>query len=42
LDDLAKVSLVIRDGYVEVQDGRLFVPRHVPVKMPEEKASSSK
>ena len=35
LDDLAKVSLVIRDGYIEVQDGRVYVPRHVPVKMPD-------
>jgi imidazolonepropionase-like amidohydrolase len=40
LDDLTKVSLVIRDGYIEVQDGRLFVPRHVPVKMPEEGAKA--
>jgi imidazolonepropionase-like amidohydrolase len=38
LDDLAKVNLVIRDGYIEVQDGRLYVPRHVPVRMPEENA----
>lgn len=36
LDDLTKVSLVIRDGYIEVQDGRVYVPRHVPVKMPDE------
>lgn len=35
LDDLTKVSLVIRDGYIEVQDGRVYVPRHVPVKMPD-------
>jgi|HubBroStandDraft_1064217.scaffolds.fasta_scaffold29207_2 imidazolonepropionase-like amidohydrolase len=41
LDDLAKVSLVIRDGYVEVQDGRLYVPRHVPVRMPEENAKAA-
>jgi hypothetical protein len=38
LDDLTKVSLVIRDGYVEVENGRLFVPRHVPMPMPEENA----
>lgn len=38
LDDLTKVNLVIRDGYLEVQDGRLYVPRHVPVRMPEENA----
>jgi imidazolonepropionase-like amidohydrolase len=36
LDDLAKVKLVIRDGYIEVQDGRLYIPRHVPVNMPDE------
>ena len=38
LDDLTKVNLVIRDGYIEVENGRLFVPRHVPVPMPEENA----
>ena len=30
LDDLANVDLVIRDGYVVVEDGRVFIPRHVP------------
>ena len=34
LDDLAKVDLVIRDGWVVVQDGRIVVPRHVPVAAP--------
>ncbi len=29
LDDLANVDLVIRDGYIVVMDGRVFVPRHV-------------
>ena len=28
LDDLAKVDLVIRDGYLVVQDGHVVVPRH--------------
>jgi imidazolonepropionase-like amidohydrolase len=41
LDDLAKVSLVIRDGYIEVENGRLYVPRHVPVRMPEENAKAT-
>jgi len=40
LDDLAKVNLVIRDGYIQVQDGRLFVPRHLAVPMPEEGAKT--
>jgi imidazolonepropionase-like amidohydrolase len=30
LDDLAKVELVIRDGHIVIDDGRIFVPRHVP------------
>lgn len=34
LDDVAKVDLVIRDGYVQVKHGQIFVPRHVPVPMP--------
>jgi imidazolonepropionase-like amidohydrolase len=34
LDDLVNVSLVIRDGYVEIDHGRLNLPRHVPTAMP--------
>ncbi len=34
LDDLAKVALVVRDGYIVVDQGRLNVPRHVPLPMP--------
>ncbi len=30
LDDLANTDLVVRDGYIVVRDGRVFVPRHVP------------
>lgn len=30
LDDLARVDLVIRDGRIQVRDGRIFQPRHVP------------
>jgi len=31
LDDLAKVDLVIRDGFVIVQGGQVVIPRHVPL-----------
>jgi imidazolonepropionase-like amidohydrolase len=34
LEDLARVSLVIRDGEVVVENGRIYVPRHVPVPEP--------
>ncbi|OLC97891.1 MAG: hypothetical protein AUH86_06610 [Acidobacteria bacterium 13_1_40CM_4_58_4] len=37
LDDLAKVDLVIRDGYSVVQGGRVVIPRHA-VAQPAEKA----
>ena len=37
LDDLAKVYLVVRDGYVVVDQGHLNVPRHVPTSMPQER-----
>jgi imidazolonepropionase-like amidohydrolase len=30
LDDLTKVTTVIRDGYVVVQNGAVSIPRHVP------------
>jgi imidazolonepropionase-like amidohydrolase len=30
LDDLAKVDLVFKDGYLLVEGGRLSVPRHAP------------
>ena len=30
LDDLANTDLVIRNGYIVVKDGRIFVPLHVP------------
>ena len=29
LDDLANTDLVIRDGYIVVKDGEIFIPRHV-------------
>jgi imidazolonepropionase-like amidohydrolase len=34
LDDLAKVDLVIRDGFTVVQGGKLAVPRHVAATAP--------
>jgi imidazolonepropionase-like amidohydrolase len=37
LDDLAKVDMVIRDGYVMVDHGQLDIPRHVPEPMPKGK-----
>ena len=37
LDDLAKVDLVIRDGYSVVQGGRVVIPRHA-VAQPAKKA----
>jgi imidazolonepropionase-like amidohydrolase len=30
LEDLAHVDMVVRDGYIVVKDGRVFIPRHVP------------
>ncbi|MGA2096169.1 MAG: amidohydrolase family protein [Candidatus Acidiferrum sp.] len=35
LDDIAKVDLVIRNGYITVKHGQIFVPRHLPVPMPQ-------
>lgn len=35
LDDLAKVDIVIRDGYLIVQGGTVVIPRHVPVVPPQ-------
>jgi imidazolonepropionase-like amidohydrolase len=34
LEDLTKVSLVVRDGWVVVDQGHISVPRHVPMPMP--------
>lgn len=34
LDDLAKVDVVVRDGRVQVQGGRIVTPRHEPVPPP--------
>jgi imidazolonepropionase-like amidohydrolase len=37
LDDLAKVDIVIRDGYLVVKGGDVVIPRHVPVTPPQPK-----
>jgi imidazolonepropionase-like amidohydrolase len=33
LDDLAKLTLVIRDGYIQVEDRQLHAPVHSPLPM---------
>ncbi len=38
LDDLAKLDLVIRDGYLVVQGGQVVIPRHASVVPPTPKA----
>ena len=35
LRDLENVRFVIRDGEVVVEDGRVLIPRHVPVPEPQ-------
>ncbi|HUX06060.1 MAG TPA: amidohydrolase family protein [Acidobacteriota bacterium] len=37
LDDLKNVEMVLRDGYVVVKEGRVFIPRHVQLDPPEPK-----
>jgi imidazolonepropionase-like amidohydrolase len=37
LDDLAKVDIVIRDGYLVVKGGEVVIPRHIPVTPPQAK-----
>jgi hypothetical protein len=34
LRDLENVNIVIRDGYIVVDEGRIFVPRHEQVPEP--------
>ena len=34
LDDLANVDLVIRDGWLVVEGGKVVIPRHVPTAAP--------
>lgn len=40
LDDITRVYVVIRDGHVAVEGGRVIIPRHVPVPMPTPKAAT--
>jgi len=37
LDEMEKVDLVIRDGYVVVENGKVAIPRHVPNALPRRK-----
>lgn len=41
LDDLEKVDLVIRDGRVQVEGGRVIYPRHVPKAPPAPRAAGA-
>ena len=37
LDDISRTHLVIRDGYIVVKDGRIFIPAHDPMaRMPKD------
>jgi imidazolonepropionase-like amidohydrolase len=38
LDDLANVEMVIRDGYIVVREGRVYIPRHTQLETPKPKA----
>jgi imidazolonepropionase-like amidohydrolase len=40
LDDLANVDIVIRDGYLVVEDGHVVIPRHVPLPQPKPKTTT--
>ena len=40
LDDITKVDVVIRNGTVLVENGRVSTPRHVPVPMPKASTTS--
>jgi imidazolonepropionase-like amidohydrolase len=40
LDDITKVDVVIRNGTVVVENGRVSIPRHVPVPMPKVNTTS--
>ena len=41
LDDLARVDIVIRDGHVVVEDGRVVIPRHVTEPVPGKRTDTS-
>lgn len=40
LDDLANVEMVVRDGRIQVEGGRVVYPRHVPMPPPGSRAPS--
>ena len=40
LDDLASVSLVVRDGYVVVVEGQVNIPRHKAIPQPKPRRKS--
>jgi len=40
LDDITKVDVVIRNGTVVVENGRVSIPRHVPLPMPKPNVTS--
>ncbi len=42
LRDLENVQIVIRDGHIVVRDGRVYIPRHVPVPEPTPRESSDR
>ena len=42
LDDLAKVDIVIRDGYLVVKSGEVVIPRHTTVVPPQPKEKSGR
>jgi imidazolonepropionase-like amidohydrolase len=35
LRDLARVDIVVRDGWVVIENGRVVIPRHVPKPEPD-------
>ena len=35
LDDLANIDIVIRDGFVLIEKGRIIIPRHRPLPEPD-------
>ena len=41
LDDLANVDIVVRDGYLVVEDGHVVIQRHVPLPQPKPKTSTN-
>jgi imidazolonepropionase-like amidohydrolase len=38
LKDLARIDIVVRDGWVVIEDGNVVIPRHVPKPEPDPQA----